>query len=138
VRREVVRDDLLDWLDSSSSGSGSTPKSVQDIDPVLVLLSNKDENEKKKDTSEDKIVSTKDKVAYEIQKEVDGLEKDIKENDRLLEWIAAETVPEKQSDNKPGYSIAYLRKYGFDHYRHVCRKIRHLESQTTIKLAEQL
>jgi hypothetical protein len=73
VRREVG-DELLDWLDSSS-GSGSTPKPSQDLDPVLVLLSGKNENEKKKDTSENKIALTKDKVTYEIQKEVDGLEK---------------------------------------------------------------
>jgi len=71
VRREVG-DELLDWLDSSS---GSTSKPSQDLDPVLVLLSGKNENEKKKDTSENKIALTKDKVTYEIQKEVDGLEK---------------------------------------------------------------
>ncbi len=70
VRREVG-DELLDWLDSSS-GSGSTTKPSQDLDPVLVLLSGKKENKEKKETSEN---LTKDKVAYEIQKEVDGLEK---------------------------------------------------------------
>ena len=101
-KRREVRDELLDWLDSSSGSGSTTPKPLQDLDPVLVLLSNKNKDDNEKKTTEDIIVLTKDKVTYEIQKEVDGLEKDIKENDRLLEWIAAEAIPEKKSEINPG------------------------------------
>ena len=68
----------------------------------MVLLSNKNKDDNEKKTTEDIVALTKDKVAYEIQKEVDGLEKDIKENDRLLEWIAAEAIPEKKSEINAG------------------------------------
>ena len=85
VRREVKeeeKDAILELLQSSSkttpiAGGTSPEKKTPNIDqdPVLVLLSDAE--------------NPKDKVAYEIHKEVEGLERDIKESDRLLEWLSA-------------------------------------------------
>jgi hypothetical protein len=102
VRREIRNktaeesDEFLDWLQSSQTTTTTTTtttataksdrssKSNLELDPVLVWLSSKEVSK-----AELKVEDQPDKVAYEIHRQVEGLEKDIKENDRLLEWLAA-------------------------------------------------
>ena len=108
VRREIRNktaeesDAFLDWLQSSettTSKSDLSSMTNSELDPVLVMLSNNAVPE------ENKVEEKTDKVAYEIHQQVEGLEKDIKENDRLLEWLAAPEIVESKSRTKRSVKI---------------------------------